>query len=256
MSRRFFLARGTFCEVNTRTDAKSTSLTDSDSYWVRSTQPLPVLLFLAPLIALYEVGSTLYLTDPETGHVRETIRAHALFSRFFELFGVGGAMLPGIAMIVVLLIWHVMSRQPWRVRLQTLLMMALESAAWALPLFVLGQAAELAALAAIQGGGRSFGALATIAIGAGLYEELLFRMVAIAAAHFVLVDLCNVKEPYGKFGAIAIAAIAFALYHEDWSTNLIFFLVAGLYFGGLYVYRGFGIVVATHALYDLVVLAL
>lgn len=242
--------------MTTRTDANSTAIAPPGGYWARSTQPLPVLLFLAPLILLYEIGSTLHLTDPETGHVRETIRAHALFSRFFELFGVGGAMLPGVAMIVVLLVWHIMSRQPWRVRPQTILMMAVESAAWALPLFVLGQAAELAALAAAETNDRSFGALATIAIGAGLYEELLFRMVAIAAAHFVLVDLLNMKEPHGKLSAIAIAAIAFALYHEDWSANLIFFLLAGLYFGGLYVYRGFGIVVATHAIYDLVVLAL
>lgn len=243
--------------MTTRTDATSPPPPAPDSYWARSTQPLPVLLFLAPLIALYEIGSTLYLTDPDTGHVRETIRAHALFSRFFELFGVGGAMLPGVAMIVVLLLWHIMSRQSWRVRPQILLLMAAESAAWTLPLFVLGQAAELAALAApAPSPDRSFGALATIAIGAGLYEELLFRMVAIAAVHFILVDLFNMKETPGRLGAIAIAAIAFAVYHDDWSANLVFFLLAGLYFGGLYVYRGFGIVVATHAIYDLVVLSL
>ena len=33
-----------------------------------------------------------------------------------------------------------------------------------------------------------------------------------------------------------------------------FFLLAGLYFGGVYVWRGFGIVVAVHAIYDLVAL--
>lgn len=219
-------------------------------------RPLPILLFLTPLIAMYEVGSTLYLTDTETGVVRETIRAHALFARFFELFGVGGAMLPGVALVVVLLIWHVMGGFPWRVRPTTLALMALEAAAWTLPLFVLGQAAELVALAAAESEGRPLGGLATIAIGAGLYEELLFRMVAIAAVHFVLVDLLKMKDSYGQIGAIVVAAIAFAVYHDEWTSNMVFFLAAGLYFGALYVYRGFGIVVAAHAFYDLIVLTL
>lgn len=241
--------------------SQSQPATTSRSGWAeyadRSTEPLSILIFLLPLIAAYEVGSVIHLTDPETGVVRETIRAHALFSRFFDLFGVGGAMLPGVAMIVVLFIWHLLSTRPWRIRPRTLAMMTIESAAWTLPLFVFGQAAGLAALAAPSPAvARPFGERATIAIGAGLYEELLFRMVAIAAAHFILVDLIQLKESTGRIIAVVLASIAFTLYHDNWTANSIFFLLAGLYFGGLYVVRGFGIVVATHAFYDLAVLTL
>ena len=94
---------------------------------------------------------------------------------------------------------------------------------------------------------------AAVAIGAGLYEEMLFRMVAIAGLHFVLVDLLGVKETPGRVTAIALAALAFALYHQD-ASGFPFYLLAGLYFGGIYVWRGFGIVVAVHAIYDLVAL--
>ena len=38
--------------------------------------------------------------------------------------------------------------------------------------------------------------------------------------------------------------------------SLLFFAVAGLYFSIIYVFRGFGIVVATHALYDILVTAI
>jgi membrane protease YdiL (CAAX protease family) len=104
---------------------------------------------------------------------------------------------------------------------------------------------------------------ATIAVGAGLYEELLFRMLMIAGVHLVAADLLGMKDKWARLLAVVCSAAAFAWYHDvilptggiDWARLMIFFL-AGLYFGGIYVIRGFGIVVATHALYDLAVLIL
>jgi membrane protease YdiL (CAAX protease family) len=103
----------------------------------------------------------------------------------------------------------------------------------------------------------------TIAIGAGLYEEMLFRLVGVAFLHFVLADVFKLK--HGTASAIAVigAALAFAVYHQyhfasgeiNWPW-LLFLTAAGLYFGMLYILRGFGIVVATHALYDILVLVL
>ena len=62
--------------------------------------------------------------------------------------------------------------------------------------------------------------------------------------------------------AVLVSAAAFALYHDPagagsvaWSAMTFYFL-AGLFFGGVYVWRGFDIVVAVHALYDIVVLTL
>jgi membrane protease YdiL (CAAX protease family) len=101
----------------------------------------------------------------------------------------------------------------------------------------------------------------TLSIGAGLYEELLFRLILIAAAHFVLADIMRLKS--GTAGAIAaiISATAFALYHDvvpasggvDWRL-FFFYTLAGLYFASVFVLRGFGIAVGVHALYDVLVL--
>ena len=224
-------------------------------YLDRSTEPLHVLVFLLPLIVIYEVGSAIWLVDPATGGILETIRAHRLLYKFFETFGAAGAMLPGVALIVVLLVWHALSKKSWRIRPGVVGLMALESAAWTLPLLVLGQAAGLVALAAGAGPtGRPFGASVTIAVGAGLYEELLFRMVAIAVLHFILVDLIQIGERAGTWTAVALAAVAFAVYHDDWSARFVFLIAAGGFFGALYVTRGFGVVVGAHALYDVIVL--
>jgi len=242
-----------------------------------SQRPLHILIFILPLVVAYEIGSAMFLSG-DAGGVAETIRAHRLLGDVFRIFGVGGVFLPGILLVVVLVVWHLMTGDPWKVKGKVLLGMLIESVAWTIPFLVLGTIAwELlqgralvngppaaAAVAAGQGAelaGRTLAARFTIGIGAGLYEELLFRMVAIAALHAVLVDVMGVKPRWGAIGAVVGAAVAFAVYHDvrlptgsiNWRM-LVYYVLAGLYFGAVYVMRGFGIVVWVHALYDLAVL--
>lgn len=246
-----------------------------DSYWWSSTRPLPVLVFLLPLVLLYELGSAVYLTNPEAG-TRKTIEAQKLFGDFFQALGVVGLFVPGVALVTVLLVWHVMSRDPWRVRSSTLLGMLAESIAWALPLLVLsalysrmsamaGIGPEVA-LAAAQGGhgglmAESWQARLTISIGAGLYEEMLFRLVGIALVHMIVRDLLGAKNWIACTVAVLGTAVAFALYHDPRLPSgspdiqrLVFITIAGAYLGNVYVLRGFGVVVGAHALYDAMVL--
>jgi len=251
---------------------------DGYAWW--STRPLHILVFLAPLVIFYEVGSALYLSRAGEGVV-ETIRARRLLNDFFEALGGPGLHLPAAALVVTLLIWHFLSRDRWRIDPPTLGLMLLESLAWTAPLLVLNEIvgeALRAAMAAPGAGGagamlalaatsapatdlsaRSPMELATIAVGAGLYEELLFRMVLIALLHLVLVDLFRLPRKAGGALSVVLAAAAFALYHEagrtDWGL-LMFYFTAGVFFGAIYVWRGLGIAVATHAAYDLVALLL
>lgn len=260
-----------------------------------STRPLHILVFLLPLVIAYEVGSAVYLAPgmgagPGAGAGAErTIRAERLLSSFFEWFGVSGLYLPGVLLVAVLLIWHFLSHDRWRVRPGVLGGMAIESIVWTIPLLVLGQlvfrvfggSPELSASAtgpgawgglpalvgpALAGSGLSDlsrPALATISVGAGLYEELLFRLVLIAVVHAIAADVMGLRDTPSKVIAVAVSALAFAFYHDVWNeqgqldaARLAIFLVAGGYFGAVYVLRGFGIVVAVHALYDLAVLVL
>ncbi len=251
---------------------------DLSSYGAVSMRPLHILVFLAPLIVLYELGSGLYLHGG-AGGAFETIRAHRMLADFFRAFGVGGIYLPGAALVVTLLIWHLLQRDSWRMKPSVLVGMLFESLVWTVPIWVLGQAvgkamagaaptAEPGAVAtALANSGAELTELpwqarATIAVGAGLYEELLFRMLGIAFFHFIIVDLLGARELPGAAAAVALSAIGFALYHDVWVYGRLdmlrfgFLFLAGLYFGALYVVRGFGIVVAVHAIYDLAVLLL
>jgi len=234
-------------------------------------RPLHMLAFLAPLVVLYELGSIRYLTTSEAGE-RQTILAERLLGEFFELFGAVGLMLPGAALLTVLLIWHVLLGDRWRIRPGVLGGMALESFAWTMPLLVLAAvhsgAAERVAAAAAPDPAAGLASLEwqarlTIAIGAGLYEEMLFRLVLIALLHTVFADLLRFGQGIAAALAVAGAAVAFGLYHDttlptggtDW-PKLLFLTAAGGYLGAVYILRGFGIVAGTHAVYDIMVLVL
>jgi membrane protease YdiL (CAAX protease family) len=247
---------------------RARAATAPGTYWTRSTRPLHVLLFLVPLIALYEVGSAMYLVDVQAA-VERTVLAKKLFADLFNLFGVAGAFMPGLALAAVLLVWHVMSRDPWKVDPGTLATMLFESALWTLPLLVImavagqmahvgpGSAAHVVALAAGDPA-PGIGANLTISIGAGLYEEMLFRLVGLALLHFVLVDLVGMPHRWGSAAAIVLSAVAFAAYHQphlpqEWG-KVVFYVLSGVYLGTVYAVRGFGIAVGTHALYDVLVL--
>ena len=229
-----------------------------------STRPLHILAFVLPFIILYWVGSALFLSGQ--GSV-EAIKAERILGGFFDMFGVVSPYLSGIALVVVLVVWHVLVRDRWHLHPRVVGLMAVESTLWMLPL--------LLAMALLPGGNGMVQAVQaaqnapvwmdnlTISIGAGIYEELLFRMILIAMVHLVMVDLVKLSNVKANVAAVIISSVAFAIYHDgvlgpsgvNWPL-LVTFFVAGCYFGVLYLWRGFGIAVGVHALYDVVVLVL
>jgi len=247
------------------------------SYWDLATRPLHVLAFLAPLIALYEIGAAAFLGPAAAGI--ETIRAHERLARALDVLGVAGAFLPWVVLVTILVCNHVIARDSWRLRPWVLLGMACESALLTLPLLVLAallfrlapgteapppamiaSLADLSPLAAPPPlADLPWTARGVLSIGAGLYEELVFRLILLAALHMVLADFARIKPSIAGGIAIAVSAVAFALYHDlsadaDALAQSAFYVLAGLYFGLVFVLRGFGVVVGVHALYDFLVL--
>ncbi|MBI1335958.1 MAG: CPBP family intramembrane metalloprotease [Phycisphaera sp.] len=230
------------------------------TYWTRSQGPLQSLIFLLPLIVLYELGVTLVRVQG----VDYDISARRLLFDVVDWLGITafGYYLPGLLIVVVLLCMHLVKRDKWRVEWRELLMMAGESFVLALPLFVfmlllVRQPPQAASMTA-DIGEQSWQAQMVFSVGAGLYEELVFRLFAIALLHLLFVDVLALPEHVGAFGCVAISAAAFALYHFPSLGGVepgrfMFYMAAGVYFAGIFVLRGFGIVVGVHALYDVLV---
>ncbi|MCE9592140.1 MAG: CPBP family intramembrane metalloprotease [Planctomycetes bacterium] len=230
-------------------------LANPNGYWQKSQQPLQALFFLIPLIIFYDVGLIFFARGKD-------IVAHSLLKEAYEWVGATGVYLPGLIVVVMLLSMHVIRRDPWRFDVRLYGLMWLESILLAVPLFVfllvLARQAPPANVA-LAGGPAPVGWEANVvfSIGAGIYEELLFRLIAIAFIHMIVVDVLALPRHVGAVAAIAISSIAFSLYHfPTWASfdTAEFFLraVAGVYLAGVYLLRGFGVVSATHAIYDII----
>lgn len=227
------------------------------AYLDDSRRPLTILAFLLPAIAFHAIGSVLFTRGI-------SLTAERTIGEIFAVFGVFGNHLPSIALVVVLLVSHIMRRDPWRTRIDTLALMLAESLAWALPLLVLSQvihASPLASGIAADPMELGIGARLTIAVGAGLFEETLYRLVLVLLIHAIVADGLALKDRLAWPIAIIASAAVFALVHQlpahaehNASAIRAFYFIAAVYFGVLFAARGLGIAVAAHILYDIAAL--
>ena len=96
----------------------------------------------------------------------------------------------------------------------------------------------------------------SVSVGAGLYEEFIFRMLIFALIHMLIVDLIQANSKIAIGISLLLSTLLFILYHEPNNNlkHITFYGCAGIYLGIIYFSRGFGIAVGTHAIYDLVAL--
>ncbi len=214
-------------------------------------RPLDALVFLLPLLAFYEVAS---LTYPDR------VIAFDLMRRFFELFGEVGMLAPGLAVVIILLTTHVASREAWTVHWRRVGWMYLEAAFLAVPLFALNMATSLAS------GGTTepplVGQLA-LGVGAGIYEELVFRLMLISIFVMIGVDFFRLDRTRVAFAAVLLSSLAFAAHHhqpigvEQFDLmRFVFRTIAGIYLAVVFWYRGYGPAAGCHAAYNVALVSL
>ena len=168
-----------------------------------------------------------------------------------------------------LLAWHHTTRQPWKLPGGVMYAMVIESALLALALVGVARI-HGSLLAEIQfpsdaairlSLGSAFQEIDRVVayLGAGVYEEVLFRLLLVPFAVGVI-RLAGGSQRVQVAGAIIATSLLFALAHHigrygdplEWTT-FAFRFSAGAFFAALFVWRGFGIAAGTHALYDIFV---
>jgi len=103
--------------------------------------------------------------------------------------------------------------------------------------------------------------MASLYLGAGVYEELVFRLGAFAVLSFLLLDVCGMSRRRGVVLVVVLSALLFAGYHMWGAAQypypaLVFIALRGVYYGIIFHERGFGISVGVHTAYDLMFLAI
>ncbi|HLA84036.1 MAG TPA: CPBP family intramembrane glutamic endopeptidase [Thermoguttaceae bacterium] len=237
-------------------------------YWHESRKPLTSLVFIAPLLVIYEVGVWL-----PAGAARNGV--DVWLRTFLEWIGFGQYYLLPVLTVCILLAWHYTTREPWRVSWRVLGRMAVECLVLAVFLRLILQL-QIAFLQAImtpahEATGQSPVGMSLMLsvserlgnlimfLGAGIYEELLFRLILLSGAIWTLGRL-GVKRPWNVVQAVALTSFVFAVAHylgpygePPRLQSFLFRFVAGVFFCILFVYRGFGIAAGAHAGYDILV---
>ena len=234
-------------------------------YFASTRAPRYSVLFALPLLLMYEALAAI-LETPQGG-MRNGADA-LLRGLFSAAIGVHG---PAILMgaIVLLGAWFVAmdmrkSRESFRPVYFPL--MFGESAVLAV-LFglvigtvtarLLGAAHLLAAEAPDNLAQMSWATRLMLSLGAGLYEELFFRVLLVSGLTALGTAVFGWSRRSAVLFAVVVSAFVFSAFHyippygdrlELASFTFRFF--SGLAFSALYVVRGFGITAWTHALYD------
>jgi membrane protease YdiL (CAAX protease family) len=238
------------------------------SYWQATRAPRYSLTFAFPLLVVYELLAFV-LSQGEVTGVRNGADV-LLKSLFVALGGRYGLALFGVAMIGggAALAWRD-ARRSGGIRLRYLGWMLAESVAYAL---VFGMVAGtltvllLPHLALMAGPGatgsvwaenQSLPTQLMISLGAGIYEELLFRVVLVSGLAWLAMRMFGWRRTGANVFAVVLGAFIFSTFHYIGPygerlalDSFTFRTLAGLLFSGLFVLRGFGITAWTHALYD------
>jgi len=239
-----------------------------NSYFALSRSHRYSILFALPLLLGYEALAAL-LARPGKGELRNGADA-LLRSAFNTIAGVHGSaiLMAAIILIGVGLVVRDLRTSKDRLRPSVFVRMLGESALLAGAFgFVIGMttAKLLGSLHALSTSSLALSPLTEtswptrlmLSLGAGLYEELFFRVLLVTA----LAAGARIVLGLGKRGSGILAAIVgafiFSAFHYIGPygdplqlQSFVFRMLSGLAFSALYLTRGFGITAWTHALYD------
>lgn len=218
-------------------------------------------LISIPLLILYEL--LIWVSQPPEQTVR--ISVDILLKTFFQFLGVNAisATLIVAALIGAVVLYRKRSELP-HLRSTYFVSMILESAVYTvlITVVIVGLLETILAMNSTEGiEALSKVQLFALSLGAGLYEELFFRVILVGGLSLFFVNFFSKKATAYGISAL-IAALIFSGVHYfgqygDFFTlgSFLFRFLFGLALNLIYVTRGFGIAAWTHALYDIFVIS-
>lgn len=224
------------------------------AYLEESRKPVTGFLFCLPLFIAYHVGIWLIR---QGGYPAWLNGADLWLARGMSFFGVSGPLVSLFAVGATFLLLQQHSGKPWGMKPSTFFLMTMECLVFCIPPFLLGQL--LNHVMQLSDAPEMLPRLAKVVLGlgAGVYEEFLFRVALMSLLFWLLAKLARLKGTLLYMLAVLGQAVAFSLFHYGPHSGEAFRLdtfafrtVAGVYFAYLYQERGFGIAAGSHAAYN------
>lgn len=215
--------------------------------------------FLAslPLLVAYEL---MMLLSSAGSAIQVRVGAEIWSKQLLTLLGVRGtAALSLVVVAVGLVIVYLERKKSIPLRARYFGWLIAESTLYALAVAVMVSTVVgwLFAFAQTGAGRPSLFTMLALSIGAGLYEELIFRVILVGGLYLII-------RTFYRDGAYVVAAVLGALIFSGVHyigalgdvftlSSFTFRFLFGLALNALFLWRGFAIAAWTHALYDILV---
>ena len=188
----------------------------STSYWTITNTPLYSFIFTLPLLLVYEIG-LFAIASNDLPLLRNG--ADVLMRQFLEMFGVAGSYGFGGTFLVGFMIAFLRQKKELeasQIKGEYLLTMFFESLGWAFLLIILMvRAPEYLMLTKDE---RLLQQV-VLAVGAGIYEEFVFRVILITGFAYILGLIFKWGSLGKNIGSVFFAAILFYRQLDEHSTT-------------------------------------
>lgn len=225
-------------------------------YFRKSSSPLYSFIITLPIFLIYELG-IFWMRNIEFNYIQNG--ADVLIEQTILKLGFDVIYVSSIIFLFILLIIIYYQKRHFNslsISRPYLGVMFLESMVYASILFFL-----MGNLYLMDASTNDIYCNMILSLGAGIYEELIFRVLLIYISYQSIKFLFRLGKFSANFYAVIFSAILFSLFHfigaESFNQEAFAVrFIAGIFLASLYVQRGFGITAITHSFYDIFVIFL
>ena len=228
------------------------------NYWRFSRSAYYSVVSALPLLVVYEI--LVIMTQSRYWGIRNA--ADMWIRTFLMAFDLRAQHLTFVMIGIAFALIPVAKTRSYGVKLKANFFLLMLAEAFTYSLVLGGVLQSILRLSGLAAGGPGNGALQNFALslGAGLFEEIIFRVLLLNLLFFILNYIFKNKVTTAVISVLA-ASFLFSLSHyigsmaDSWELySFMFRWIAGMIFTVLYFIRGFAITAYTHALYDIWVL--
>ena len=228
------------------------------NYWRFSRSAYYSVVSALPLLVVYEI--LVIMTQSRYWGIRNA--ADMWIRTFLMAFDLRAQHLTFVMIGIAFALIPVAKTRSYGVKLKANFFLLMLAEAFTYSLVLGGVLQSILSLSGLAAGGPGNGALQNFALslGAGLFEEIIFRVLLLNLLFFLLNYIFKNKVTTAVISVLA-ASFLFSLSHyigsmaDSWELySFMFRWIAGMIFTVLYFMRGFAITAYTHALYDIWVL--
>ena len=227
-------------------------------YFKDTKSPFYGFIFTIPLFLIYELG---IIINSNESIISMRNGADVLLRQILSFFGLNGIYWLGFVFFVAYLITFFVHKSKIKqneINNIYLFIMIIESLCWANLIYLFMSNIHILLM---NPTGSIILQKVTLSIGAGIYEEFLFRVILILLLSQIIKFIFKWSLNFSRVVAMIISAGIFSSFHflgeyGDYFSFNVFMIrfFAGIFLGMIYFTRGFGIVAWSHSIYDLIVL--